>query len=60
MDESTYIVKAAGCEQISGYLGAEIHKRVEFGRGKAEKIGVWEYDIRCSYTTCKRSSSNTK
>lgn len=46
MDESTYIVKAAECKQISGHLGVELYKRMECSRGKAEKIGAWNMEER--------------
>ena len=36
-------LKTVCCKHIPSYLGAEIHKRVECGRGKAEKIGEWKY-----------------
>lgn len=37
------ISKTVCCKHVPSYLGIELYKRVECGRGKVEKIGVWEY-----------------
>lgn len=35
-------LKTVCCKHVPSYLGIELYKRVECGRGKAEKIGAWK------------------